>query len=609
MLKNEKGITLIALIITIIVMVILIVVTINIALNGGLFTKASNAAVETEKRAILEQIIALAEWDNNGKINVKATVDNVKEEFGADKVSTTPNPVANGATSAIVTITGKHGEYNYKITTSEISITGGNGSGPTLGDDPQALSELERYFFNEDGTGKAVPFVIDDNENVGPIITFTNNEIILNAEKDIQFMRNEIVSLQDGIGTAFIEYKGADYKFEFQMLGENNYQTILGSDNEKITRVPTIYSGDTDEERIKQYFLGYSGEGKSLGNLVDIEKTFEQGSNPTNIILKDNDIINASTDLIISEMNDESFEVTYNQKKYVIEYEDDENFGMMISTTAIREDKVIEEKWGNPENDKYYYIASEESSMAIIITDTNKVILGFGNEDAFLPIGTGYVKDEITVSVAGEEKTFKNAILSTLIVEKYCVVAVREEDGRINICKSTPKAITNSKNEVIEYDELETMDQYATEGELPYLEEDIDEFYYNDGFDSYPQLSEMGLAYAFIHGTERSEGTIYQLHNLLGRKFTTYKYNYKIAQGYEPEYDESIPESIKENLKNNPVLMMAESSDYKPEGYFDSNGDLHIVDVTSWSGADDENGYPKKIIQITETGEVLIKKY
>ena len=47
-LKKNKGITLIALVITIIVMLILVAVTINIAVNGGLFGYAGNAVKETE---------------------------------------------------------------------------------------------------------------------------------------------------------------------------------------------------------------------------------------------------------------------------------------------------------------------------------------------------------------------------------------------------------------------------------------------------------------------------------------------------------------------------------------------------------------------------------
>ncbi len=55
-MKKENGITLIALIITIIVMLILVAVTINVALNGGLFSKASNATLQTEVRQIQEEL-------------------------------------------------------------------------------------------------------------------------------------------------------------------------------------------------------------------------------------------------------------------------------------------------------------------------------------------------------------------------------------------------------------------------------------------------------------------------------------------------------------------------------------------------------------------------
>ena len=46
--KKNKGITLIALVITIIVMLILVAVTINLAVNGGLFGYAKNASEQTQ---------------------------------------------------------------------------------------------------------------------------------------------------------------------------------------------------------------------------------------------------------------------------------------------------------------------------------------------------------------------------------------------------------------------------------------------------------------------------------------------------------------------------------------------------------------------------------
>ncbi len=62
-IKENKGITLIALIITIVVLMILAIVTINAVNDGGLFTKAGNASksyqIEAEKEAIK---LAVSEW-------------------------------------------------------------------------------------------------------------------------------------------------------------------------------------------------------------------------------------------------------------------------------------------------------------------------------------------------------------------------------------------------------------------------------------------------------------------------------------------------------------------------------------------------------------------
>ncbi len=58
MQKNHKGITLIALIITIIVMIILVGVTVTVALNGGLFTTAKQAAEQTQYQADYETLQA-----------------------------------------------------------------------------------------------------------------------------------------------------------------------------------------------------------------------------------------------------------------------------------------------------------------------------------------------------------------------------------------------------------------------------------------------------------------------------------------------------------------------------------------------------------------------
>lgn len=57
-MKNQKGITLIALVITIIVMLILVAVTITMAVNGGLFGYAQNASKETNDAMTNEKALA-----------------------------------------------------------------------------------------------------------------------------------------------------------------------------------------------------------------------------------------------------------------------------------------------------------------------------------------------------------------------------------------------------------------------------------------------------------------------------------------------------------------------------------------------------------------------
>ena len=74
-MKTNKGITLIALVITIIVMLILVVVTIRISTNGGLFDYAGKAARETKDAIADEKDIA------DGKITIGGVTYNSIEEY------------------------------------------------------------------------------------------------------------------------------------------------------------------------------------------------------------------------------------------------------------------------------------------------------------------------------------------------------------------------------------------------------------------------------------------------------------------------------------------------------------------------------------------------
>jgi len=73
--KNQKGITLIALIITIIVMMILVAVSVTVALQSGLFSATSKAARDTREKAEKENELAA------GKVTVEGTEYNSIQEY------------------------------------------------------------------------------------------------------------------------------------------------------------------------------------------------------------------------------------------------------------------------------------------------------------------------------------------------------------------------------------------------------------------------------------------------------------------------------------------------------------------------------------------------
>ncbi len=117
-LKNKKsnGITLIALIITIIVMLILVGVTISVALNGGLFTTAQNAATNTMVEAEKEQLLSavVASMGDDAKVNFTKLDNNLPTSEWTGTNGTYTSPKGNEYTvSQDGTIT-KNGQSNIK---------------------------------------------------------------------------------------------------------------------------------------------------------------------------------------------------------------------------------------------------------------------------------------------------------------------------------------------------------------------------------------------------------------------------------------------------------------------------------------------------------------
>jgi type II secretory pathway pseudopilin PulG len=90
---SQKGITLIALIITIIVMLILAGVTIDVALDGGLFSKAEEATELTTKAAEKEELLmaVVAAIGTDGKVSFSYLDKNLPTDWtGSNGTYTSP---------------------------------------------------------------------------------------------------------------------------------------------------------------------------------------------------------------------------------------------------------------------------------------------------------------------------------------------------------------------------------------------------------------------------------------------------------------------------------------------------------------------------------------
>lgn len=68
MMKGQKGITLVALVITIIVMLILVGVSVTVAIQGGLFGTAKKARDNTNEERVLETNLSKEEFNINDKV-------------------------------------------------------------------------------------------------------------------------------------------------------------------------------------------------------------------------------------------------------------------------------------------------------------------------------------------------------------------------------------------------------------------------------------------------------------------------------------------------------------------------------------------------------------
>ena len=207
-------------------MLILVGVTINVALNGGIFGKAETATRQTEEQAILEEMLAMMDVTNEGKIDYDTIIKKMKEKRGAENVEYAyPN----------ASITGKLGTYNYIVSETEIKI------GSSKSDVPD---DLATYILGADGKGRDLTQIFDVmDENSSTFLTFKQDPADSNSKihEDVKY-----AYMEEGSMDVHIRYGRDIYKFTIN----ESYNTVEKS----LTKVSTpegnlgkyvTYNGDT----------------------------------------------------------------------------------------------------------------------------------------------------------------------------------------------------------------------------------------------------------------------------------------------------------------------------------------------------------------------------
>ena len=275
--KEDKGITLIALVITIIVMLILVGVTINVAMQGGLFDTARETTKGTEIEAdkeILQGAIVASLDIETGTVNKGKLIDNLpgwRVEGEGPYTCTSPSP--------------KENVFSIDIKGNEV-----------LSD----LETLERYFLGENKTGRDLFEMLDTNT-----MKFINNEneIIPNAGSSLRVLVP--IGVDVGGSTSdinetymimhvYVVYNNKAYRIEYhQNLMEGNApattQSVAFVYEQKGREGQTIeYSYDGTEANKKEWKIIYDNGTNVEIVSPDVISNLTLGARDTNAIGEDN---------------------------------------------------------------------------------------------------------------------------------------------------------------------------------------------------------------------------------------------------------------------------------------------------------------------------------
>ena len=262
LLKNKKGITLIALVITIIVLLILAGISISmISSQDGILNKATTAK-ETQKKATEEEKVKLAVQaalaDGEGTINIQ---DTTGDEKGSLKKALNSAGIDYTGTNGIITVNG----INYKVT-EDGKVNKKNFMGQNYGDSINYNGSTDWQIFYDDGTNVyliAKNYVVLDEESRTTLglesdengyrltwQTIPNYGKTYNSENCVEAFLDK---------TKWTSYKDNEGKAEYA-IGASTLEMFIASYNEKY---PNGANGILD---YKKDGIGYKMRWKKTGN-------------------------------------------------------------------------------------------------------------------------------------------------------------------------------------------------------------------------------------------------------------------------------------------------------------------------------------------------------
>ena len=299
-MKNNKGITLVALTITIIVLLILAGVTIRTITEDGLVAKVQDVTKDHKIAQEKEEIMLLQnEWVMTKSITPE--LEQTFKGFMESKLLVSGKATSvEGLEDGPLTITMKSGnQYEVEKNTEPEYI------------DPEgsvvALEQLERYVYGADGEGRSIDDIIEVSET-GIIFKQDPTDSTSIIHEKVKF-----VYIDEATYTIYIIYEGDAYAFG---VNTESGETIKGS--------LVLADFDMDMYELANYILGpgviyekgngvngYIKEGRNVNELINSsDKTFKQDpADSTSTIHEKLEII---------EEQPLTMQIKYNGKIYIV---------------------------------------------------------------------------------------------------------------------------------------------------------------------------------------------------------------------------------------------------------------------------------------------------